>query len=98
MAQKRVQHVILTVQHAQDHHSHNVQVARQQGRCLATEDVFPLAIRDNTLTPQVNHANNVIHLVPAAQGQKTINVCHVARNKSCVAEHVYLPRAADQRR
>lgn len=98
MPQKRAQHVILTVKHAQDHHSHNVRVARQQGRCLATEDVSPPATRDNTLTPRVNHANNVIHLVAAAQGRKTINVCHAARSKSCVAEHAYLPRASDQRK
>jgi hypothetical protein len=97
MVQGHVQRVTLTAKHAQDPHLHNVRVARRQGRCLATEDVFPPVTEDNISTPQAIRVNNVIHLVPAVQGRQTINVCHAVRSKSCVAEHVFLPRAADQR-
>lgn len=97
MVQGHAQHVTLTAKPARDHPLHNVRVARRQGRCLATEGAFQPVTKDNTLTPRVNRVNNVIHLVPAAQGRQTINVCHAVRNKSCVAEHVFPPRAADLR-
>lgn len=97
MVQGPAQYVTLTAKHARDHLLHNVRVARRQGRCLATEGAFRPVTRDNTLTPPANRVNNVIHLVPAAQGRQTMNVCHAVRNKSCVAERVLPPRAADLR-
>lgn len=97
MAQGHAQYVTLTAKHARVHLLHNVRVARRQGRCLATEDAFPPVTRDTTLTPRTIRVSNVIHLVPAVQGRQSINVCHAVQNKSCVAEHVFPPRAADQR-